>query len=124
MVRISVGRRRLGLSLVLNEMERAGVCGVDDVVAECGIEGSAPHPGSAPMIGELKSSLGRRRRVWTLVRDSTALEKLRIPVAAGSLVGRCDVGEVIFCEAESREGWRLERKRLGRRVPLSGRVSF
>src|SRR3981189_1337260 len=124
MVRVSVSRRRLWLSFFLNEVEGARVCGVDDVVAKRGIEGSAPHPGSAPMIGKLESSPGGRRRVGALVGCSAALEKLRIPLAAGSLVVRRDVGEGIFCEAEPNQGWRLERKGLGWRIPLSRRVSF
>src|ERR1035438_3647716 len=102
MVRVCVRRCGLRLRFVLDEVQGAGVCGVDDVVAKRGIEGSAPHPGSAPMIGKLQGSLGRRRRVGALVGYAPALEKLRIPLAAGSLVRWSDVGEVIFCEAQPR----------------------
>jgi hypothetical protein len=72
----------------------------------------------------LESSLGRGRGVGAMVRDSAALEEFCVPLAAGRLVGWSDVGKVIFREGQPRQGWRLEGKRLGRRVPLSRRVSF
>src|SRR5277367_4063422 len=102
MVRVRVRRCGFGLRFVLDEVQGTGVCGVDDVIAKRGIEGAAPHPGSAPMIGKLQGSLGRRRRIRALVWYSPALEKLRIPFAAGSLVRWSNVGEVVFREAQPR----------------------
>src|SRR3984885_12670183 len=108
MVRVGVRRCGLWLRFVLDEVQGARVCGVDDVVAERGIEGSAPHPGSAPMIGKLESSLGRGRGVGAMVGDSAALKEFCVPLATGGLVSGSDVGKVIFREGQPRQGWRLE----------------
>ena len=110
MVGIGVCRCRLRFRLSLNEVQCSGIRGVDDVVAERGIEGSAPHPGSAPMIGKLQSSVGRRRRIGTFVGYTATLQELRVPLAAGGLVTGVSVAKSFSVKVSRDNGGGLRGK--------------